>query len=149
MSADILSDPDHPHGTVEGFQRGCRSTACPAPVACRTVHTRYAGDYSFRRAIDSGMSPVEVVRQESERVASASARILGKKTARRQYVRRVPGTANSPHQKAIKELLDQGLTDGEIAVKLGKTRDQICASRNFMKLPPNSKAPASSGVSSS
>lgn len=148
MSADILTDGSHPHGTVAGFQKGCRSAACPAPVSCREVHTRYNGDYGFRRAIDSGMTPTEALEQERQRAVSASPRVLGKRTSRRQYVRRTPGTANSPYQKAIKELLDQGLTDAEIAAKLGKTRDQICASRNFMELPPNRKAPASSGASS-
>lgn len=149
MTADILTDGGHPHGTIQGYRGGCKSGACPAPVSCRTVHARYQGDYAFRKAIDAGESPVEfVARERVTPPQSPRPVVAGKRSRNRQYTRRVPGTANTPNQRAIKELLEQGFTDGEIAEKLGKTRDQVCSSRHFMKLPANRKAPASTGASS-
>lgn len=61
MSADILSDPTHPHGTTEGLRLGCSTVHCPAPVSCREVHYLYHGDLAFRRAIDAGLTPTEAI----------------------------------------------------------------------------------------
>ncbi|MFJ4173366.1 hypothetical protein [Microbacterium sp. NPDC089696] len=149
MNADIITDANYPHGTPEGFKNGCRGGHCPAEVSCRTVHTRYAGDFTFRRQIDAGMTPEQIV--EAERAAEAAARPIVKRNANRVYARRVPGVANNPNQQAIKDLVDQGLTDAQIADRLGKTRGQVSSTRNYLKLPANRtrRTPATAGVSSS
>ncbi|RBO73496.1 hypothetical protein [Microbacterium sp. H6] len=147
MSADILSDPTHPHGTTEGFDRGCRGSHCPADVSCRVVHLRYNGDFAFHRAIDSGMTPAEFV--EQERARPSAPRTLGKVVGRRQYVRRTPGVASTPYQQSIINLHALRLTDAEIAERLGKTRDQICATRRLLKLKANRSPRHIAGVSSS
>ena len=54
MSTLDLLDDSFPHGTPDGYRRGCRTAACPALIPCRTVHTRYAGDFSFAKLIDAG-----------------------------------------------------------------------------------------------
>lgn len=45
MNADIITDTTYPHGTVEGFEGGCNTAHCPADVSCKTVFTRFNGDY--------------------------------------------------------------------------------------------------------
>lgn len=146
MNADILHDGNFPHGTPNGYNLGCHGSHCPSAIPCRDVHTRYRGDWAFRKQVDAGMTPAQIIEQEHAHPAPAT--VPGKNTRNRQYTRRTPGTANTPTQKAIKALLDQGLTDTEIAEHLGKTRDQVCSSRRFMQLPANRKAPATTGASS-
>lgn len=167
MSADILTDGSHPHGTVAGFQKGCRSAACPAPVSCRTVHTRYQGDYGFRRAIDAGMTPAQIVTAEREAVEAAKAArrtrrspegavlearraSLAKARAALAAKRPPAGTPTTPLQVDIDRLNRKGHTDREIATALGKTPEQVRAVRRYMHLPTNRtiRTPAIAGVSS-
>jgi hypothetical protein len=59
--ADLYED-GFPHGTKEGFERGCRGGACPnkfeeGATICRDAAMRYARDYAYRRAIDNGETP--------------------------------------------------------------------------------------------
>ena len=61
MSTLDLLDDSFPHGTPDGYRKGCRTAACPALIPCRTVHTRYAGDYTFKRRLDSGMPHAEIL----------------------------------------------------------------------------------------
>ena len=64
---EIIGD-QFPHGTPRGFTEGCRGAACPALISCRDIHTRYAGDWSFKRLIDAG-TPIEeiIARENAER----------------------------------------------------------------------------------
>ncbi|TFD27482.1 hypothetical protein [Cryobacterium cryoconiti] len=59
---DLYSD-DFPHGTPDGFEQGCRGSACPNQttdaMTCRKAHMRYQGDYQYRKAIDAGQVWVE------------------------------------------------------------------------------------------
>jgi HAMP domain-containing protein len=64
-TADRLSD-DFPHGTVDGYRAGCRTSACPAALPCRDVYRRYAGDYVFRRLVDAGVPLAEILDREAE-----------------------------------------------------------------------------------
>lgn len=150
MSADILSDPNYPHGTTEGFANGCRGRHCPAPVICREVHYRYQGDYAFRKALDSGLTAEEVVDRER---GNADAGVSPPDAAPRTRNRRTTGpdgrpVPNTAYQRRIVELVNKGLTDRQVAMALGKTRDQAAASRKALGLPSN-RTPANAGVSSS
>lgn len=60
---DIIGD-QFPHGTPRGFTEGCRGAACPALISCRDIHTRYAGDWSFKRLIDAGTPLEEIIARE-------------------------------------------------------------------------------------
>jgi hypothetical protein len=66
MSAtvDILDDA-FPHGTPKGFATGCRGAGCPALISCRDVHTRYSGDWAFKRLIDAGASLEEILARDT------------------------------------------------------------------------------------
>lgn len=166
MSADILSDPTYPHGTVEGFTRGCRGSHCPGPMICREVHHRYQGDYAFRKAIDAGQTAAEVLHAEQEAVRAAEharrAAIRAEVTKRRGTAGGTPRTRTpsgvrvpvTAYQKAIHELVTvKGYTDREVADALGKTREQTAAARKYLGLPANlanrsNRAPAPTGASS-
>lgn len=65
MSTLDLLDDSFPHGTPEGYRRGCKTIACPALIPCRTVHTRYSGDYTFARMIDAGMPLSEILERDA------------------------------------------------------------------------------------
>lgn len=145
MSADIIHDPNYPHGTVEGFTRGCRGSHCPAPVTCHVVHTRYQGDYGFRKAIDAGETAAQVVEREQKTAEEAARAAKGV----RLYYQATPrpagharpskpaGVPITQNQHQVLELHGQGLTDRQIAEKIGKTRDQVSATRKNLRLKPN------------
>jgi len=104
MSA-ALFDPEFPHGTVQGFNEGCRGSQCPAPVECRTVHMRYSGDYGFRKRIDAGMSVSEIVEIEAAAVAEGAALVAAARRAEREAERvakpRAKRAARKPHMERI------------------------------------------------
>lgn len=82
-----LFDPEFPHGTIQGFNDGCRGGQCPAVMECRTVHMRYSGDYSFRKRIDAGMSVSEIVEIEAAAVAAGAALVAAARRAERDAQR--------------------------------------------------------------
>ena len=65
MSTLDLLDDSFPHGTPDGYRRGCRTAACPALIPCRTIHTRYAGDFSFAKLIDAGTPLAEILERDA------------------------------------------------------------------------------------
>lgn len=114
MSTLDLFDDSFPHGTPDGYRRGCKTIACPALIPCRTAHTRYSGDYTFARMIDAGMSLSEILEQDAaakegihqrdsaaarqqQRVAAPTHRAAAKpKTAVRPNAAPHPGAHASP-----------------------------------------------------
>lgn len=150
MNADIITNLDIPHGTVEGFKVGCNTSHCPSEVSCRTVHTRLAGDWAFRRQFESGMTPHAIVtleRKQAQEAAEAAQEAEKAERARRSTETRqaarerhnatrrakratnlIPQTALIPRH-TLRELLNQGLTDRQIADKLGLTRRQVTGTR--------------------
>lgn len=65
MSTLDLLDDSFPHGTPDGYRRGCRTAACPAALPCRDVYTRYIGDFSFARLINAGVPLAEILEREA------------------------------------------------------------------------------------
>lgn len=152
MSASILHDTTFPHGTHRGYAAGCHGAHCPAPITCRDVRRRYAGDWSFRKQIDAGMTVQEILdaetaqeRAEAEakaaRAARRAARPKPRPTAKPKRVvyPRVTVGPTTDQQKAVAELNKKGLTDREIAERIGKTREQVRATRRHLKLPLNAE----------
>lgn len=158
MNASIIHDPNFPHGSPEGFQKGCHGSHCPAPVICRDVFIRFQGDYVFRRALDAGMTAAEFVATEQERAQEAAqaakearqAQIREAARLRHNEARRQRREAKKPTRQLIRDgiirtelqahihaLHRRGLTDGEIGFELGKTREQVKAIRGALKLAPN------------
>ncbi len=172
MSAAALFDQSVPHGTPDGYQKGCRGSHCPAPVPCRDVYFRYAGDYGFRKALDAGMTAVEVVeaeREHAERLAEAARQGRGARPVvrtaavsvgdRRPAANRArAGAAALIPRDTLRALLGEGLTDRQIADRLGLERRQVTRTRNTAgfernpdrnRRPVTTSAPATAGASSS
>lgn len=111
---------DFPHGTREGFARGCKSSQCPGEelgLSCRAAAMRYAGDYSFRKRVDAGMSVVEILTLEAEEEAARAQTVAAARRAERVagVVKPVPAavtkakrpTAMTPEQRAAKRVAVQ------------------------------------------
>lgn len=135
MSADILSDPNHPHGTTDGLRLGCCTVHCPAPVSCREVHYLYHGDLAFRRAIDAGLTPSEALAKAKAQPAVPRSPKQKPKAAPKPRAPRVQEP--SKHEKKLRELHAQGMFDTDIADELGLQRRQVTAIRNSLELKPN------------
>jgi hypothetical protein len=98
-TADLISDT-FPHGTVDGNRAGCRTSACPAPLPCRDVARRYAGDYGFRRLVDAGVPLADIVAQEDAERGNVEQRDRAANRAAQRAARKrkasEPGAAPAP-----------------------------------------------------
>lgn len=144
MNADIITDANYPHGTAQGYRNGCHGSHCPSEVTCRTVHTRYNGDWAFRTQIQAGKTPLEIVTLERTQAHEAAEAERARRSTetreaareRHNATRRANRAANLIPQEALiprhtlRELLNQGLTDRQIGDKLGLTRRQVTGARN-------------------
>jgi hypothetical protein len=84
--ADLLED-GFPHSTPQGYKAGCQGRSCPGAVdngiSCADSFARYQGDYGFRKKVDAGMSPKEIVAAEraATTVAAPKPKPVAKPTA--------------------------------------------------------------------
>jgi hypothetical protein len=62
-SADLLED-GFPHGTPEGYEQGCRGSACPAGaeygLSCKTARLKSRSDYQYQRLAKTGATPAQI-----------------------------------------------------------------------------------------
>lgn len=62
-SADLFED-GYPHGTVQGFDDGCRGGSCPAALehglSCKKAKMLAAGDFRYLRLVREGKTPAEI-----------------------------------------------------------------------------------------
>lgn len=60
------------HGTVDGYRAGCHGSrnSCGAAISCAEVYIRYQGDWGFRKRVNAGEAPAEIIAAE---VADADA----------------------------------------------------------------------------
>lgn len=170
MNSYIIHDPTFPHGRPEGFTEGCHGSHCPAAISCADTATRYRGDWAFRKLIEAGMTVEDIAAEEQKRAQEAADAALRAKRARpgpragastgdrrgaANKARTGEGTLIPRH--VLRELLNKGLTDREIADQLGLHRRQVTGTRNtagWARNPdsnrrPVPEAPATTGASSS
>ncbi|MFF1540468.1 hypothetical protein ACFVWL_10330 [Microbacterium sp. NPDC058269] len=137
MNADIITSTTCPHGTVAGFQEGCTTGHCPADVSCKTVFTRFNGDYAFRRQINAGMTPAEIVAAETpEPPARARKPAPAPKTPTRKP-KASQRTSGSAHANHVRELHGKGMLDKEIAAQIGIGRRTVTNIRDTLGLTPH------------
>ena len=93
------------HGTLEAFNAGCTSKLnCPnhwaSEPTCKQIDLRYRSDYQFRKQIDAGMTPAQIL--EAERVAEEEAKqaLAAAKAAARL---RPPKPPKEPKPRRIRE----------------------------------------------
>lgn len=136
MNADIITSATHPHGTPAGYLAGCRGSHCPSVLSCRDVHRRHSGDFTFRRMFDSGVSVAEIVAQEEAAArAVAEAERAARRVPPKPKVDRRPAANRAKAKPLIPRdqlagLLAEGLTDRQIAERLGLERRQVTHTRN-------------------
>lgn len=100
MSTLDLFNDTFPHGTPDGYRQGCRTIACPALIPCRTVHTRYSGDYTFARMIDAGTPLSEIL--ERDAAAKEGIQQRDRAAARQQQAAPAPRRAASKPKAALR-----------------------------------------------
>ena len=154
MSAyDILSDLT-PHGTVAGFDAGCRTNHCPAPIACHVFRTRYVGEFGFRKRVDAGWTAAELAAWDAEQTAAAHeaerAARRAERDARRARTPKLRPVANGStgvsgrtvtrvlwsddHVATLQRLVSQGKSDQEVADALGRTRQSVFEKRRALRI---------------
>lgn len=153
-TAATLYAPGFPHGTVDGYRRGCHGSVCGAVIACRDVYRRYQGDFTFRRQVDAGVpveeiyerdaAAAETIRQSDKAAARAERRRLA--AAERPKKPRVAGqrapriltgpTALDKHGAEIARLHAEGLSDRMIARDVGLSRSRVAQLRRALGLAP-------------
>lgn len=89
-SADLLED-GFPHGTRQGFEKGCRGGVCPAGVehglSCRRANMLAAGDYRYQKLTRAGATPAAIA-DELGLIPEISAAPTPKKRAPRRSEQR-------------------------------------------------------------
>lgn len=144
MNSTILFATDFPHGTPDGYAKGCKGAHCPTSDApCRDVYARFQGDYSFRKRVHAGENPATIIREEL--AAAEAVRVAEKEAARRARMKPKVAAAPKRHQRPrstnyveqVVALHATGLTDTQIATRMGLERYQVAASRRHKSLPPN------------
>jgi DNA-binding CsgD family transcriptional regulator len=157
-TAATLYAPGFPHGTVDGYRRGCHGSVCGALIACRDVYRRYQGDFTFRRQIDADVPVEEIYARDA---AAADAARESDKAAARVERRRAaaakrpkqPRPAGAPraartltgptalerHGDEITRLHAEGLSDQMIARDMGMSRSRVAQLRRALGLAPVEK----------
>lgn len=91
-AADMLED-GFPHGTREGYEKGCRGSHCPAVadghLSCAQARTRYQSDYAYKKRVDAGMTPAQLAEVDEREAAEQRARLAAAR-ANREAVRSAP-----------------------------------------------------------
>lgn len=134
--------PGFPHGTPAGFDAGCRSGACSGAVlsgiTCRDAKRRYVGDWTFRRRVDAGMAPAEILaleaaEVEAERVARAAAKAAALAAARAE-AKAAKAAVRKPRVPYIRELKTPRRVIGAYAPD-GTIHGTVTGYRNGCKRP--------------
>jgi hypothetical protein len=151
-AADMLEDT-FPHGTVRGYDQGCRTNHCPAPITCTVFRTRYVSDWGFRKRVDAGWTAEEIAdwdareaakAVEAERAAREAEKVAQRAEAararRKQAPRKVRANAfTEAEYKQIRDMNAEGATDAAIAEALGRNASVITKKRDGMGLPRDSR----------
>ncbi|MEP6745050.1 MAG: hypothetical protein ABJB33_06095 [Gemmatimonadota bacterium] len=78
---DLYAD-GFPHGSKDGYSRGCRDTHCPnlldGGLSCRQAWTRYNGDYAYRKAVDRGDTPEQIAAMDQAALAAGRVKTVAK-----------------------------------------------------------------------
>lgn len=164
MSSLDLFEDGYPHGTVQGYQDGCRGSACPGAVeygmSCRRANELRAGDYRYNRLVKEGKTPTQIAAIIDNTGPDAQQPTPTPKPAKRSPKSTAPteeapqpivqqaATTEEPAAKAgrgnpvpdavkdrIRELNGQGLSDSKIAVEVGVAQTTVSRIRRDMGIP--------------
>lgn len=141
---ELLSEMEH--GTVDGYRAGCHgSTAsCGATVSCTDVYIRYQGDWGFRKRVDAGENPADIVADEAaeleairerDKVANRKAKSDAARAEKERDERKA--RAAEPNLTArigadVRRLTEAGRTVREIAAELSVSLMSVTRTRQAL-----------------
>lgn len=149
---DLLSTVEH--GTVAGYWSGCHGStiSCGAVVSCADVYIRYQGDWGFRKRVDAGESPVDIIAAElaeldavrardkaaNRKVKADGARIAEERTQKQRRMSAKPRpqvpTLAEKISEDVRRLIGEGKTGKETAAILGVSVFAVSRARRAMDL---------------
>lgn len=156
---DLLAEAEH--GTVAGYQAGCHGSArsCGGTVPCAEVYRRYQGDWGFRKRVDAGDAPIDILAEElaaadavraRDRAANRKAKAEGSKTNDARLAKqrsRSTTPRKAPELGVVARILDdvlrlvgEGNTSTQIAGILNVTKIAVTRARRVLGNPPSRKS---------
>lgn len=139
------------HGTVAGYRAGCHGSAisCGGAVSCQTVFIRYQADWGFRKRVDAGESPSDIVLGElaeldavraRDKAANRKAKAKGARTNEARLAKRArqskPKVSRTPvHERLAREIADlsaQRVPVREIAERLQVSMTTVTRARRTL-----------------
>ncbi len=172
MSGADLFEDGFPHGTREGYAKGCHGGACPEAVegrrTCRDANMAYAGDQVYRHRVNDGMTPVQIAEAEAADKVAARAAGAAQRPAAGPVVAvpvskpvAVPAPPSVPQPEApaaegvfytegefarMRELHGSGMSDSAIAREIGRSQPQVSKRLRKMGLEPHGRMPRPAAV---
>lgn len=141
---DVLSTAQH--GTVDGFRAGCHGStvSCGAIVSCTDAFTRYQGDWGFRKRVDAGEHPADIV--TAELAALEQIRAEDRAANRRAKAERARAASEAVAKKRrmaeprlidkiteqVRRLVAEGKTVREMAAELGVSDMTVTRARQAL-----------------
>lgn len=147
------------HGTVDGYRAGCHGSAnaCGAPVSCVTVFTRYQGDWGFRKRVDAGETPADILAEElaeadavraRDKAANRKAKTDASKTNDARLAKQRSRSALPKERELgvvdriindVARLVGEGKTSKQIAAELNASETSVGRAREALKIPTSRK----------
>jgi hypothetical protein len=123
------------HGTKAGYEAGCRGSHCPGKesvgMSCSQASIRYAGDMSYRRRVDAGLSAEAIWAEDQAAqvvMPKVTPRVAGKQTRRR---------ITDEERATFRRLHSEGLSTGKIAKQTGRALSVVARELGLMGLASN------------
>lgn len=115
MSGRDLEADDFPHGTVDGWERGCKGRWCPSEtVTCLSARTRFLDDWGYRKHVLA-----ERARRDAIKAAAAG--------RRRRF--------SDEDEQILRSMAAEGKNNADIAKVIGFTSGAIGFRRRELGLP--------------
>lgn len=104
MSGADLWEDNYPHGTVEGYNNGCKGGSCPAGVeyglSCKTAKAKSHGDFQYQKLAKTGATVPEIAEALGLIGTAPSAPRTKKPSANKRTGNRPTPPAPQPEQPA-------------------------------------------------
>lgn len=140
-ASDRLED-SYPHGTVDGYQAGCRGSVCPAGadhgLSCKKAFQLNHGDYWYQKLVKKGLTPAEISFELGLNPDSAAAPPRPADPTPPETVRtEEPPTDTAPLTLAR---FTEGMTQSDRAA-VSRAIRAWCRDNGFLDIPTRGKIP--------
>lgn len=147
---EVLSTAEH--GTVDGYRAGCHGStvSCGATVSCTDVYIRYQGDWGFRKRVEAGENPADIVAEEAaeldavrerDKAANRKAKTDAARAEKERDEKKARAAAPNLTERIgddVRRLISEGKTVREIATELKVAIASVTRTREALgiKGPP-------------